>query len=465
MAARLAAQPTRQLQISDDKLLAQSHARRSRRAAWRLRIKRRTRPAAVRLSVVLNIETWGIDAMCCVVKKLASTKLSAPRASRSLRALKEGNRYIERPADAALLRTLQSGEHAYVLAARQTGKSSLLRRTQDRLVTQGYRCIKLDMGAFSFERSVSQWYLSLAREIATGLRQPRDFAETLLAQDAGHPASRRFSRFLQEVLRLSDAPLVIFLDEVEGFLQMPRAVAADFLTTLRSYVDERDSTPLYRRLCFCLMGACTSSELMPGAQRTPFDIAREITLTDFDWPSVRAGLLPLFAKKRPQSEAALVRAYYWTQGHPSFMQRLCEQMCATFDKELTIGTVDRLVREIFVGPLVHEQEDFLEIERRLCAGPSHRVRRRLALYQRLLRGDKVPARRNDLVHRELSLSGLAKLVPGEPPYLAVRNPIVSSVFNASWILRVQHKRRALGLWLDGPSQLWAGCRRVDASVS
>jgi len=403
--------------------------------------------------------------MCHVVKKLSSPKLSALRASRSLRPLKEGDRYIERPADAALLRALQAGEHAYVLSARQTGKSSLLRRTQDKLATQGYRCIKLDMGAFSFERSVSQWYLSLAREIATGVGQPRDFAETLLARDERQPASRGFSRFLQEVLLLSDAPLVIFLDEVEGFLQMPRAVAADFLTTLRSYVDERDSTPLYRRLCFCLMGACPSAELMPGAQRTPFDIAREITLTDFDWPSVRASLLPLFANKGPRSKAALARAYYWTQGHPYFTQRLCEQMCATFDREITVGTVDRLVREICIGPLVHEQEDFLEIERRLCAGPSHRVRRRLALYQRLLRGDKVPARRHDPVHRELRLSGLAKLVPGEPSYLAVRNPIVSSVFNASWLLRAQQKRRALGLWLDGSSQHWAGCRRVDASVS
>jgi len=402
--------------------------------------------------------------MCYVVKKLSSTELSAPRASHSPSYLKE-DRYIERPADEALLRTLQAGEHAYVLAARQTGKSSLLRRTQDTLMTQGYRCIKLDMGAFSFERSVSQWYLSLAREIARGLGQPRDFAETLLAWGEREPASRRFSRFLQAVLRLSDAPLVIFLDEVEGFLQMPRAVAADSLAMLRSCVDDRDCTPLYRRLRFCLMGACTSAELMPGAQRTPFDIAREITLTDFDWPSVRASLLPLVAKKGPQSEAALARAYYWTQGHPSFTQRLCEQMCAIFDRKLTVGTVDRLVREIFIGPLVHGQEDFLEIERRLCAGPSPRARRRLALYQRLLRGDKVPARRHDPVHRELRLSGLAKLVPGDPSYLTVRNPIVSSVFNASWVLRFRHKRRSLGLWLDGTSQLWAGCRRVEASVS
>jgi len=402
--------------------------------------------------------------MCYVVSRSSAKKLSSLRASRSLRPLKEGVRYIERPADQALLRTLQAGETAYVLAPRQTGKSSLLRRTQDKLVTQGYRCIKLDMGAFSFERSVSQWYLSLAREIATGLGQPRDFAETLLAQDERQPASRRFSRFLQEVLRLNDAPLIIFLDEVEGLLQMPRAVAADFLAALRSYVDDRDSTPLYRRLCFCLMGACTSAELIPGALRNPLDIAREIILTDFDWPSVQAGLLPLIAKKGPRSEAALARAYYWTQGHPSFTQRLCEQMCAPFDRELTVGTVDRLVRDIFIGPLVREQEDFLEIERRLCTGPSHRVRRRLALYQRLLRGDKVPTCRNNLVHRELRLSGLAQLVPGDPPYLAVRNPIVSSVFNASWVLRLQ-QRRALGLWLNGPSQLWAGCSRVDASVS
>lgn len=60
------------------------------------------------------------------------------RPSHPLGALKETDNYIERPADADLLRSLQAGEPAYVLAARQTGKTYLLRRTQSKLMAQGY---------------------------------------------------------------------------------------------------------------------------------------------------------------------------------------------------------------------------------------------------------------------------------------------------------------------------------------
>lgn len=78
------------------------------------------------------------------------------RPSHPLGALKETDDYIERPADADLLRSLQAGEPAYVLAARQTGKTYLLRRTQSKLMAQGYRCVKLDMGAFSCEDTIAQ---------------------------------------------------------------------------------------------------------------------------------------------------------------------------------------------------------------------------------------------------------------------------------------------------------------------
>lgn len=383
-------------------------------------------------------------------------------------AVGEGDLYIERPADEELLLFIQRCEYTYVLAPRQTGKTSLLTRTLRKLTAQGYRCAKLDMGAFSFEGTATQWYLTMAREIARRLKQPTEFAESIFARYERRPVVQRFTYFLQEVLRLSDKPLVIFLDEVESFLKMPSAVADGFLTAIRSYVNERELTPLYRRLTFCLMGVCTPTELIQDERRTPFNIARGIALEDFAWKSVRDGFLPLFSDQDAASEAALERIYYWTQGHPYLTHRLCKELLEREpeDSEPTQATVDHMVREIFQGSLGREQENLLEVERRFCVGQPHRVQRRLALYRRLLQGDKIPARSHDLAHLELRLTGLAKQqsTPGEPPYLVVRNPIFSSVFDANWVPQTQPAKLDPALWLKEQTQRWIEFGRKDAFV-
>lgn len=383
-------------------------------------------------------------------------------------ALKEGDLYIERPADEELLRALQRGEYAYVLAARQTGKTSLMNRTLRRLEEQGTRCVKLDMGAFSFEGTVEDWYLTLAREIAAWLGQSSEFAEAIFVRHTRRAPVQRFTRFLQEALRLSDAPLVLFLDEVESFLKMPGPVADGFLTAIRAYVNDRDRTPLYRRLSFCLMGVCTPTELIQDERRTPFNVARGIALEDFTWESVHTGFLPLFAEHGAEGESALARIYHWTQGHPYLTHRLCKELLdrASDSAGINPATVDRLVREIFLGSLGREQENLLEVERRFCVGQPHRVQRRLALYRSLLQGDKIPARGHDPSHLELRLTGLAKeqRVPGEPPCLVVRNPIFSSVFDATWVPQTQPAKLDPSIWLKEQTQRWIEFGRKDAFV-
>lgn len=381
--------------------------------------------------------------------------------------LKEGDLYIERPADVELLRAIERGEYTYVLASRQTGKTSLMSRTLRKLEATGTRCVKLDMGAFAFEGTADAWYLTLAREIAAWLGQPSAFAESLFLQHARRAPLHRFTRFLQAAVQLSEAPLVVFMDEVESFLKMPGPVADGFLTAIRSYVNDRDRTPLYRRLSFCLMGVCTPTELIQDERRTPFNVARGIPLEDFDWESVRAAFLPLFAERGAHAEAALQRVYHWTQGHPYLTHRLCKELLEQEgNPPLDPPAVDRVVREIFLGSLGREQENLLEVERRFAVGQPHRVQRRLALYRSLLQGEKVPARGNDPIHLELRLTGLAKeqRLPGEPTRLAVRNPIFASVFDASWLPQTQPAKLDPAIWLKEQTQRWIEFDRKDAFV-
>lgn len=78
--------------------------------------------------------------------------------------------YVERPADGELLRLCQEGQLAYVLAPRQSGKSSLVLRTQARLQAQGVHTAYIDLESVGVQNvTPEQWYLSLLTELATKL--------------------------------------------------------------------------------------------------------------------------------------------------------------------------------------------------------------------------------------------------------------------------------------------------------
>ena len=86
--------------------------------------------------------------------------------------LKEGDIYIERAADGELLAALRRCEYAYVLASRQTGKTSLMLRMIRILRAEGVRCAKIDLGGLGSDTTPDVWYQTLAMELAEGLGWP-----------------------------------------------------------------------------------------------------------------------------------------------------------------------------------------------------------------------------------------------------------------------------------------------------
>ena len=69
--------------------------------------------------------------------------------------------YVKRPVDDEILQLTLSGEYCNVLAARQTGKSSLMVRTSERLKEQGVRTVIIDLTSIGSNVAPSEWYFGL----------------------------------------------------------------------------------------------------------------------------------------------------------------------------------------------------------------------------------------------------------------------------------------------------------------
>lgn len=381
--------------------------------------------------------------------------------------LKDGDLYIERAADSELLSSLRRGEYAYVLSSRQTGKTSLMLRTIRTLRISGTRCVKLDLGALGSENSPEVWYESLAMELAESLAVDDAWVEACFAKWKRASPVQRFIRFLREVVSLSAQPLILFVDEIEGFLKLPMRLADDFLAAIRALYNDRDREPLYRRLSFCLMGVCTAAELIRDERRTPFNVARGISLDDFNWEDVRTGFWPVVSEL-PDAQAVLARVFHWTQGHPYLTHRLVQDWVQRAETERSVDAedIDQIVRDQFLGGLGREQENFLEVERRLCLGPAHRARQRVALYKSIRQGTHVSARGRDPIQLELRLTGLVceKRDGGGDTALVVRNRIFAELFDEDWAPKTDPAKLDPAVWMKEQTERWNDFGRKDAFV-
>jgi len=81
-------------------------------------------------------------------------------------------RYIARQADKELLTLCRASQFAYILTARQMGKSSLMMRMAEQLAGEGIRSVQIDLTLIGTQVDVEGWYFGLLFEIRKQLRLP-----------------------------------------------------------------------------------------------------------------------------------------------------------------------------------------------------------------------------------------------------------------------------------------------------
>jgi AAA-like domain len=343
--------------------------------------------------------------------------------------------YIARPEDEQLFELLGAGEYVNILSSRQVGKSSLMLRTAFRLRERGARFAVVDLTSLGTPENARAYFRGPVGEIARQLKLQFD-QEPFWREDASSGTStQQFIRFFRDVVAAQiDAPVLVFLDEIDSTLKLP--FTDDLFTALRAMYNERAIVPAYQRIAFCLVGVATPDELIKDRRTTPYNVGKTLWLGDFD--TGRDDLSPLenvLSDDPKLGEALLRRVLHWTGGHPFLTTRLCQDL-------RTAGAaapedVDRFVDQRYatlegLGEDVHVQQILRFLRERLTDGLAS-----FDLYERILKDEK-ERDQPSLAHAELKLSGLVKR--DSNGLLVPRNRIYQRLFDLEWVRKSRPKR-------------------------
>jgi formylglycine-generating enzyme required for sulfatase activity len=338
--------------------------------------------------------------------------------------------YVPRRADDDLLRLCREGRLCFVLSPRQSGKSSLVVRTRQRLIAEGIRSVYIDLTAVgSRDVSADQWYLSLLEEIRAQVDlDPDRKVETWWEERSHLTVVKRFVDFLtEEVLRRTEGRIVVFIDEIDKTLDLPFA-SDDFFAAVRALDNARAMEPALRRLSFVLLGVASPSELIADPRMTPFNVGEPVDLEDLEPAEARVLLEGL--RSVPDPQGFLERVLHWTDGHPRLTQSLCLKGIARGRPGPT--DVDAVVSETLLGAAGEDDPTLREVRRQAESDP--RSGRWLPLYLDVLRGRGPEVDRGSEEQARLRLVGLVKGAPGER--LRPRNRVFRAVFDARWARRM-----------------------------
>lgn len=351
--------------------------------------------------------------------------------------------YIPRKADEQLLALCREGEFAYVLTPRQLGKSSLVVSSAERLAKEDIQSVIIDLSGMGVKLSHEAWYLGLLDKIEESLG-----LETKVVnwwREHSHLGmTQRLTEFLERVvLTETRNRVVIFVDEIDTTLSLD--FTDDFFAAIRYFYNARSRAPELKRLSFVLIGVAAPADLIRDERRTPFNIGKRVSLTDFTMEEA----LPLasgLGLSQDKARAVLALIMKWTKGHPYLTQRLCQAAAERRRTEWSEADVDRLVAATFFNA-DSGQDNNLQFVRDMLTERSPDKTGVLNTYREIRLGKKaVLDEEQSVIKNHLKLSGAVcrekvgdfsarpnRAVSSDQGVLTVRNRIYHQAFDEAWV--------------------------------
>ena len=280
-----------------------------------------------------------------------------------------GLSYIERKADTDLRDAiLYNNSYPFLLAPRQSGKSSLMEHTRRFLATVDLRIAIVDLSIFpkKVQDDFDHFMLHFVSVIAEKLGES-DKLEGSLDQLKHGPLF--LLDFIHLLLETSTGRIVVCIDELDALSSAE--FKDDFLSQIRSLFNERASDPIFNRIQFMLAAAISRDSLISQPKRSPFNVGEAIVLSDFNKEQIKKLITIAEWLDHPEIEGASERVCYWTSGSVFLSQNILEkayQLQLRMNERRDIcELIDDIVREIIhSAPLeIH----FRNIEKQLREQP------------------------------------------------------------------------------------------------
>lgn len=335
--------------------------------------------------------------------------------------------YLQRHADGEMLAHCRAGNFAYVLTARQLGKSSLMVRTADQLTAEGICTAVIDLTELGVQATSSEWYLGLILKLAFELNLDKDIFAWWVSVSHVSLVQRLIIFFRDVVLPQIPQQIVIFVDEIDSTLNLD--FTDDFFAAIRYLYNARALECEFTRLSFVLIGVAMPGDLIDDPKRTPFNIGERVELNDFTVAEAVPLAADLAADPRHAQEI-LGWILRWTGGHPYLTQRLCKVAAVQARPKWSRRAIADLVKETFLGEKSRSDSN-LQFVRDMLTIRAPDQMMVLSAY-RDIRSSWWPIKDDEqsITLSHLKLSGIIRR---DNNILVVRNQIYKCVFDRHWI--------------------------------
>lgn len=345
--------------------------------------------------------------------------------------------YVMRDADRQLERVIdEMGRPAYILVARQMGKTNLLLHMKRRREAVGDVACYFDL---STRHATLQAFFRAIIDAAIVALDAEDLRQAIQEErKGGIEPNVEFDMHLRRLLEATRPQrLIFFLDEIDSLIGV--SYSDKVLAQIRSMYFARENHDVYNRLTYVLSGVAEPADLIKDKNISPFNIGEKIYLENFSLSELDAFLRQADLNMPP---SLVERVFHWTSGNPRMSWDICaalEDMMGAGER-LTPDHVDEAVDRVYLRDFDRAPVD--HVRTLVRADPSLRDALMSMHYGKANTLD-------DAIRSRLFLAGITKSGRASPDF---NNRVVAEALPPDWLTRLAGDHASA---VDAASRLYA----------